>query len=121
MDNTEEANRQAYTVRGVLLVVLGLLLILGCATTKVSRGTASQAIGFAETHVKDAQAANAAQHAPREFQQAKESLDGARSSFNKGDYGKAAKFADRATDSAKRARETALAKKKEAGKSKPKR
>ena len=120
MDNTEEPNRQTYTIRGVLLVMLGLLLIMGCATTKASRGTASQAIGFAESHVKDAQTANAAQYAPLDLQKAKESLDSARASFNKGDYGKAAKLADRATDSAKKARETALAKKKEAGKGKPK-
>lgn len=120
MDITEEPNRQAYTVRGVLLVMLGLLLIMGCATTKVSRGTASQAIGFAETQLRDAQGANASQYAPQEFQSAKEKLDSARASLNRGDYGKAAKLADKATSLAKKARETAVAKKKEASRSKPK-
>ncbi|MBI4387086.1 MAG: DUF4398 domain-containing protein [Elusimicrobia bacterium] len=93
--------------------------MIGCATTKATRSTASRAVSSAEQQVKEAQAANASQHAPLEYQKAKETLDQARDSLNKRNYRKATSLANQATDLAGNAKATAVAKKQE-GQRKPK-
>lgn len=94
-----------YRVRGLLLMLLGVLLLSSCAPArKITRGEAAQGLEFARAQIREAGNAEAGRYAPDEFKKANESLSAAREAFKKNDYKTSAKLSDKAVSYADKAR-----------------
>lgn len=91
-----EAQPKPNVLRGVLLIILGTLLILGCSTGRSSHWAASWAIERAKETLEGARKAQAPRHASSGYSKAKETLDQARAEFRRGAYSSAESLAKRA-------------------------
>jgi len=104
---------QRNVARGVLLLILGSLLMIGCATTKnkkTSKEAAEKAVASAQSQLQSAKQADAPTHSPQEYQRAMEALASARNFLNQGKYSAAINFAEQAAYWAQIAKEEVLKK-----------
>jgi hypothetical protein len=90
----------------VITVVLGLLLVAGCAT---SATVAMERMGQAEKAVVDARQSTAAVNAPAELKTAEDKLTAARNAFAAADYEAAGRLAEQSVTDADYARAKAEA------------